>query len=119
MFKIAKNIKIGVKLDKSGFQKELNQLLKKGYDLNLNGGNFKSVINDISTELNKLKNTLNNINGNAFNSTADGVKKTKNEVEGLANSLSKIEKMQFNLQNKLNTARNNSFIDTSVIDSLQ
>lgn len=119
MFKIAKNIKIGVKLDKSGFQKELNQLLKKGYDLNLNGGNFKSVINDISTELNKLKNTLNNINGNAFNSTADGVKKTKNEVEGLANSMSKIEKMQFNLQNKLNTARNNSFIDTSVIDSLQ
>ena len=58
MFKIAKNIKIGVKLDKSGFQKELNQLLKKGYDLNLNSGNFKSVINDINTELNKLRNTL-------------------------------------------------------------
>lgn len=119
MFKIAKNIKIGVKLDKSGFQKELNQLLKKGYDLNLNSGNFKSVINDINTELNKLRNTLSNINGDAFNSTVGGVKQTKNEVESLANSMSKIEKMRFNLQNKLNTARSNSFIDTSVIDNLQ
>ena len=55
-----KQIRISEKLDKSGFQKELNQLLKKGYDLklNLNGGNFKSVVSEISKELNKLKSTL-------------------------------------------------------------
>lgn len=171
MFKIAKNIKIGVKLDKSGFQKELNQLLKKGYDLNLNGGNFKSVANDISKELNKLKNTLNNINGNTFNNASDGIRKTKDAVKDLnseltrmssknlsstsimadKNGLSEINKYkdgvaqvtsevikngqvtkqvvtenisQFNnlknqLQNKLNVAKGNSFIDDSVLTNLQ
>lgn len=171
MFKIAKNIKIGVKLDKSGFQKELNQLLKRGYDLNLNGGNFKSVVNDISKELNKLKSTLNNINGNTFSNTSDGIRKTKETVKDLnseltrmssknlsstriiadKNGLSEINKYkdgiaqvtsevikngqvtkqtvtenisQFNnlknqLQNKLNVAKGNSFIDDSVLTNLQ
>lgn len=166
-----KQIRISAKLDKSGFQKELNQLLKKGYDLNLNGGNFKSVANDISKELNKLKNTLNNINGNTFNNASDGIKKTKDAVKDLnseltrmssknlsstsiiadKNGLSEINKYkdgvaqvtsevikngqvtkqvvtenisQFNnlknqLQNKLNVAKGNSFIDDSVLTNLQ
>lgn len=171
MFKIAKNIKIGIELDKSGFQKELNQLLKKGYDLNLNGGNFKSVVNDITKELNKLKSTLNNINGNTFDNTTSGINKTKDAVKDLnseltrmssknlsstsiiadKNGLSEINKYkdgiaqttseiikngevtkqvvtenisQFNnlknqLQNKLNVAKGNSFIDDSVLTNLQ
>lgn len=90
MFKIAKQIRISAKLDKSGFQKELNQLLKKGYDLNLNGGNFKSVVNDISKELNKLKSTLNNVNGNTFDNTVSGVNKTKDAVKDLNSELTRM-----------------------------
>lgn len=171
MFKIAKQIRIGVKLDKSGFQKELNQLLKKGYDLNLNGGNFKSVVNDISKELNKLKSTLNNVNGNTFDNTAIGVNKTKDAVKDLNSELtrmssknlsstgiiadknglseinkykdgiaqttsevirngqvtkqviteniSQFENLKAQLQNKLNVAKGNSFIDDSVLTNLQ
>nr|DAK72612.1 MAG TPA: minor tail protein [Caudoviricetes sp.] len=171
MFKIAKNIKIGVKLDKSGFQKELNQLLKKGYDLNLNSGNFKNVVNDISKELNKLKSTLNNVNGNTFDNTASGVNKTKDAVKDLNSELtrmssknlsrtsiiadknglseinkckdgiaqttsevirngqvtkqviteniSQFENLKSQLQNKLNVAKGNSFIDDSVLTNLQ
>lgn len=171
MFKIAKQIRIGVKLDKSGFQKELNQLLKKGYDLNLNSGNFKSVVNDISKELNKLKSTLNNVNGNTFDNTASGVNKAKDAVKDLnseltrmssknlsgtsiiadKNGLSEINKykdgiaqitsevikngqvtkqvitenisqfqnLKNQLQNKLNVAKGNGFIDDSVLTSLQ
>ena len=171
MFKIAKNIKIGVKLDKSGFQKELNQLLKKDYDLNLNSGNFKNVVNDISKELNKLKSTLNNVNGNTFDNTASGVNKAKDAVKDLnseltrmssknlsstsiiadKNGLSEINKykdgiaqttsevirngqvtkqvitenifqfenLKAQLQNKLNVAKGNSFIDDSVLTNLQ
>lgn len=171
MFKIAKNIKIGVKLDKSGFQKELNQLLKKGYDLNLNSGNFKNVVNDISKELNKLKSTLNNVNGNTFDNTASGVNKTKDAVKDLNSELtrmssknlsrtsiiadknglseinkckdgiaqttsevirngqvtkqvvteniSQFENLKAQLQNKLNVAKGNSFIDDSVLTNLQ
>lgn len=120
MFKIAKNIKIGIKLDKSGFQKELNQLLSKGYDLNLNNGNFKSVVNDITKELDKLKTTLNSVNsGDSFSTTANSAKTAKTEVENLANSMSKIDKLKYNLQLKLDTAGANNLIDTSVIDNLQ
>lgn len=171
MFKIAKNIKIGVKLDKSGFQKELNQLLKKDYDLNLNSGNFKNVVNDISKELNKLKSTLNNVNGNTFDNTASGVNKTKDAVKDLNSELtrmssknlsstgiiadknglseinkykdgiaqttsevirngqvtkqviteniSQFENLKAQLQNKLNVAKGNSFIDDSVLTNLQ
>lgn len=171
MFKIAKNIKIGVKLDKSGFQKELNQLIKKGYDLNLNSGNFKNVVNDISKELNKLKSTLNNVNGNTFDNTASGVNKTKDAVKDLNSELtrmssknlsrssiiadknglseinkykdgiaqttsevirngqvtkqviteniSQFENLKSQLQNKLNVAKGNSFIDDSVLTNLQ
>lgn len=90
MFKIAKQIRISAKLDKSGFQKELNQLLKKGYDLNLNDGNFKSVVNDITKELNKLKSTLNNVNGNTFDNTASGVNKTKDAVKDLNSELTRM-----------------------------
>ena len=90
MFKIAKQIRISAKLDKSGFQKELNQLLKKGYDLNLNGGNFKSVVSEISKELNKLKSTLNNVNGNTFDNTASGVNKTKDAVKDLNSELTRM-----------------------------
>lgn len=90
MFKIAKQIRISAKLDKSGFQKELNQLLKKGYDLNLNGGNFKSVVNDITKELNKLKSTLNNINGNTFDNTTSGINKTKDAVKDLNSELTRM-----------------------------
>ena len=171
MFKIAKQIRILAKLDKSGFQKELNQLLKKGYDLNINGGNFKSVVNDISKELNKLKSTLNNVNGNTFDNTASGVNKTKNAVKDLNSELtrmssknlsstsiiadknglseinkykdgiaqttsevirngqvtkqviteniSQFENLKAQLQNKLNIAKGNSFIDDSVLTNLQ
>ena len=90
MFKIAKQIRISAKLDKSGFQKELNQLLKKGYDLNLNSGNFKSVVNDITKELNKLKSTLNNINGNTFDNTTSGINKTKDAVKDLNSELTRM-----------------------------
>ena len=171
MFKIAKQIRISAKLDKSGFQKELNQLLKKGYDLNLNGGNFKSVVNDISKELNKLKSTLNNVNGNTFDNTVSGVNKTKDAVKDLNSELtrmssknlsstsiiadknglseinkykdgiaqttsevirngqvtkqviteniSQFENLKAQLQNKLNVAKGNSFIDDSVLTNLQ
>lgn len=171
MFKIAKQIRISAKLDKSGFQKELNQLLKKGYDLNLNGGNFKSVVNDITKELNKLKSTLNNINGNTFDNAASGVNKTKDAVKDLNSELtrmssknlsstsiiadknglseinkykdgiaqttsevirngqvtkqvvteniSQFENLKAQLQNKLNIAKGNSFIDDSVLTNLQ
>lgn len=171
MFKIAKQIRISAKLDKSGFQKELNQLLKKGYDLNLNGGNFKSVVNDISKELNKLKSTLNNVNGNTFDNTVSGVNKTKDAVKDLNSELtrmssknlsstsiiadknglseinkykdgiaqttsevirngqvtkqviteniSQFENLKAQLQNKLNVAKGNSFIDDSVLTDLQ
>ena len=171
MFKIAKQIRILAKLDKSGFQKELNQLLKKGYDLNINGGNFKSVVNDISKELNKLKSTLNNVNGNTFDNTASGVNKTKDAVKDLNSELtrmysknlsstsiiadknglseinkykdgiaqttsevirngqvtkqvvteniSQFENLKAQLQNKLNIAKGNSFIDDSVLTNLQ
>ena len=87
---MAKQIRISAKLDKSGFQKELNQLLKKGYDLNLNGGNFKSVVNDITKELNKLKSTLNNVNGNTFDNTTSGINKTKDAVKGLNSELTRM-----------------------------
>lgn len=90
MFKIAKQIRISAKLDKSGFQKELNQLLKNGYDLNINGGNFKSVVNDITKELNKLKSTLNNINGNTFDNTTSGINKTKGAVKDLNSELTRM-----------------------------
>lgn len=171
MFKIAKQIRISAKLDKSGFQKELNQLLKKGYDLNLNSGNFKSVVNDISKELNKLKSTLNNVNGNTFDNTVSGVNKTKDAVKDLNSELtrmssknlssasiiadknglseinkykdgiaqttsevirngqvtkqviteniSQFENLKAQLQNKLNVAKGNSFIDDSVLTDLQ
>lgn len=171
MFKIAKQIRISAKLDKSGFQKELNQLLKKGYDLNLNGGNFKSVVNDITKELNKLKSTLNNINGNTFDNTTSGINKTKDAVKDLNSELtrmssknlsstsiiadknglseinkykdgiaqttsevirngqvtkqvvteniSQFENLKAQLQNKLNVAKGNSFIDDSVLTNLQ
>lgn len=171
MFKIAKQIRILAKLDKSGFQKELNQLLKKGYDLNINGGNFKSVVNDISKELNKLKSTLNNVNGNTFDNTASGVNKTKDAVKDLNSELtrmssknlsstsiiadknglseinkykdgiaqttsevirngqvtkqviteniSQFENLKAQLQQKLNVAKGNSFIDDSVLTNLQ
>ena len=171
MFKIAKQIRISAKLDKSGFQKELNQLLKKGYDLNLNGGNFKSVVNDISKELNKLKSTLNNVNGSTFDNTASGVNKAKDAVKDLNSELtrmssknlsstsiiadknglseinkykdgiaqttsevirngqvtkqviteniSQFENLKAQLQQKLNVAKGNSFIDDSVLTNLQ
>ena len=171
MFKIAKQIRISAKLDKSGFQKELNQLLKKGYDLNLNGGNFKSVVNEISKELNKLKSTLNNVNGSTFDNTASGVNKAKDAVKDLNSELtrmssknlsstsiiadknglseinkykdgiaqttsevirngqvtkqvvteniSQFENLKAQLQNKLNIAKGNSFIDDSVLTNLQ
>lgn len=168
---MAKQIRISAKLDKSGFQKELNQLLKKGYDLNLNSGNFKNVVNDISKELNKLKSTLNNVNGNTFDNTASGVNKTKDAVKDLNSELtrmssknlsrtsiiadknglseinkckdgiaqttsevirngqvtkqviteniSQFENLKSQLQNKLNVAKGNSFIDDSVLTNLQ
>lgn len=171
MFEIAKQIRISAKLDKSGFQKELNQLLKKGYDLNINGGNFKSVVNDITKELNKLKSTLNNINGNTFDNTTSGINKTKDAVKDLNSELtrmssknlsstsiiadknglseinkykdgiaqttsevirngqvtkqviteniSQFENLKAQLQNKLNVAKGNSFIDDSVLTDLQ
>lgn len=171
MFKIAKQIRISAKLDKSGFQKELNQLLKKGYDLNLNSGNFKSVVSEISKELNKLKSTLNNVNGNTFDNTASGVNKAKDAVKDLNSELtrmssknlsgtsiiadknglseinkykdgiaqttsevirngqvtkqviteniSQFENLKNQLQNKLNVAKGNSFIDDSVLTNLQ
>ena len=171
MFKIAKQIRISAKLDKSGFQKELNQLLKNGYDLNINGGNFKSVVNDITKELNKLKSTLNNINGNTFDNTTSGINKTKDAVKDLNSELtrmssknlsstsiiadknglseinkykdgiaqttsevirngqvtkqviteniSQFENLKAQLQNKLNVAKGNSFIDDSVLTDLQ
>ena len=168
---MAKQIRISAKLDKSGFQKELNQLLKKGYDLNINGGNFKSVVNDISKELNKLKSTLNNVNGSTFDNTASGVNKAKDAVKDLNSELtrmssknlsgtsiiadknglseinkykdgiaqttsevirngqvtkqvvteniSQFENLKAQLQNKLNVAKGNSFIDDSVLTNLQ
>ena len=171
MFKIAKQIRICAKLDKSGFQKELNQLLKKGYDLNINGGSFSNVVKNISKELNKLKLTLNNINGNSFDSTAikinktkasmkelnseltrmsnknlsstsiiadknglseinkykDGIAQTTSEVikngqvtkQVVSENISQLENLRSQLQNKLLTAKNNSFIDSSVINKLQ
>lgn len=168
---MAKQIRISAKLDKSGFQKELNQLLKKGYDLNLNGGNFKSLVNDITKELNKLKSTLNNINGNTFDNTTSGINKTKDAVKDLNSELtrmssnnlsstsiiadknglseinkykdgiaqttsevirngqvtkqvvteniSQFENLKAQLQQKLNVAKGNSFIDDSVLTNLQ
>ncbi|WP_297993947.1 phage tail tape measure protein [uncultured Clostridium sp.] len=168
---MAKQIRISAKLDKSSFQKELNQLLKKGYDLNLNGGNFKSVVSEISKELNKLKSTLNNVNGNTFDNATSGINKTKDAVKDLNSELtrmsnknlsstskitdknglseinkyrdgiaqttneiikngqvtkrvvteniSQFENLKAQLQNKLLTAKNNSFIDSSVINKLQ
>lgn len=168
---MAKQIRISAKLDKSGFQKELNQLLKKGHDLNINGGNFKSVVNGISKELNKLKSTLNNVNGSTFDNTASGVNKAKDAVKDLNSELtrmssknlsstsiiadknglseinkykdgiaqttsevirngqvtkqvvteniSQFENLKAQLQNKLNVAKGNSFIDDSVLTNLQ
>ena len=123
MFKIAKNIKIGIKLDKSGFQKELNQLLKKGYDLNLNSGNFNNVINEITNNTEKLRSKLNNIGKGSFdNVTAAELK----QAQAINNALDQQYKKQLSLNNlkeqlasKINIASNNNLIDDATITKLK
>lgn len=105
MFKIAKNIKIGIKLDKSGFQKELNQLLKKGYDLNINSGNFKSVINEITNNTEKLRSKLNNIGKGSFDNVTKSAEKSMAVFTELAETMGKLnEKSQTRVKSEANAA---------------
>ena len=105
MFKIAKNIKIGIKLDKSGFQKELNQLLKKGYDLNLNSGNFNNVISEITNNTEKLKSKLNNIGKGSFDNVTKSAEKSMAVFTELAETMGKLnEKSQTRVKSEANAA---------------
>ena len=105
MFKIAKNIKIGIKLDKSGFQKELNQLLKKGYDLNLNSGNFNNVINEITNNTEKLRSKLNNIGKGSFDNVTKSAEKSMAVFTELAETMGKLnEKSQTRVKSEANAA---------------
>lgn len=90
---MAKNIKIGIKLDKSGFQKELNQLLKNGYDLNLNSGNFKSVINQIVSNTEKLKTELNSIGKGSFDNVTKSAKESMKVFDEYANAIGKVNEI--------------------------
>lgn len=109
-----------MKLDRSKFDAEMQKILNKSYNLELDGSNFKNTINSINKELEKLKTTLNNVNaGNTFNSTANSAKTAKTEVDKLTNSMSKIDKLKYNLQIKLDTASANSLINGDVISKLQ
>lgn len=105
MFKIAKNIKIGIKLDKSGFQKELNQLLKKGYDLNLNSGNFNNVINEITNNTEKLRSKLNNIGKGSFDNVTKSAEKSMAVFTELAETMGRLnEKSQTRVKSEANAA---------------
>lgn len=90
---MAKQIKIGIKLDKSGFQKELNQLLKKGYDINLNSGNFKSVINGIINNTEKLKSELNNIGKGSFDNVTKSAKESMKVFDEYANAMGRVNEI--------------------------
>lgn len=105
MFKIAKQIRISAKLDKSGFQKELNQLLKKGYDLNLNSGNFNNVISEITNNTEKLKSKLNNIGKGSFDNVTKSAEKSMAVFTELAETMGKLnEKSQTRVKSEANAA---------------
>ena len=105
MFKIAKQIRISTKLDKSGFQKELNQLLKKGYDLNLNSGNFNNVISEITNNTEKLKSKLNNIGKGSSDNVTKSAEKSMAVFTELAETMGKLnEKSQTRVKSEANAA---------------
>ena len=93
MFKIAKQIRISAKLDKSGFQKELNQLLKKGYDLNINSGNFKSVVNEITNNTKKLKNELTGIGQGSFDNVTKSAKESMKVFTEYADAIGRVNEI--------------------------
>lgn len=93
MFKIAKQIRISAKLEKSGFQKELNQLLKKGYDLNINSGNFKSVVNEITNNTKKLKNELTGIGQGSFDNVTKSAKESMKVFTEYADAIGRVNEI--------------------------
>lgn len=90
---MAKNIRVGVKLDKSGFQKELNRLLEKGYNLNLDSGNFKSVINEVANSTDKLKNKLNNVGKDSFNDVTKSAKESMKVFNDYADAMGRVNEI--------------------------
>lgn len=93
MFKIAKQIRISAKLEKSGFQKELNQLLKKGYDLNINSGNFKSIVNEITNNTKKLKNELTGIGQGSFDNVTKSAKESMKVFTEYADAIGRVNEI--------------------------
>ena len=131
---MAKNIKVGVKLDKSGFQKELNQLLKGSYDIKLDSSNFKNTINEINKEISKIsKNGINisttiDKNGiTSVNKYRDSVAQVTTEVvkngqvvkQTVSQNIAEFERMKNKMQQKLDGLTNNQFADSNIVKNLQ
>lgn len=113
-----KNIKINVSLkNKDSLKKEIESLLNT-QSFKIDTTAFTKSISAMSKELNKLKSQLSGFNILDGSNTKNVTQATQ-EVDKLVNSMSKIDKLKFNLQNKLNTAMNNELVNTSVIDNLQ
>lgn len=123
---MAKNIKVGIKLPSNNQLKtEIQSAIKlmekyATLDFKIDTKEFTKSLSSMSNELNKLKTQLSkfNILENVSYDTSK-ITKTKKDIDDLANSMSKLDKLKFNLQNKLNTASSNNFIDESVITKLQ
>lgn len=101
-----KNIKIGVKLPSSKeINAQLDKLLKKGYDINLNSDNFKNVINEITNNTEKLKTELNGIGKGSFDNVTKSAEKSMAVFTELAETMGKLnEKSQARVKNNSNTA---------------
>lgn len=129
-----KNIKIGIKLDKSGFQKELNNLLKNDYDIKLDSSNFKNTINELNKEISKItKNgisistTVDEKGITSVNKYKDSVSQVTTEVkrngqtvkQTVTENIAQFEKMKNQLQTKLSGVVGSEFVDSDLVSKLQ
>lgn len=102
---MAKQIRISAKLDKSGFQKELDKLLKKEYEINLNNNSFKSIINELSKNTEKIKTQLKNVGDRSFDGAIKSAEKSMVVFEKLGETIGNLnEKSQLRIKSDFYTS---------------
>lgn len=139
---MAKQIKVGIKLPSaSEINSQLDKLLSKGYEIKINDSSLKNSVQNITSELNKVRNAVKSVNGDKINisTTIDknGVATVTTYKNSITETIKETERMgqvtktvisqnlqAFNnlkntLSQKLNTASGNNLIDTSTIDNLK
>lgn len=120
---------------------QIDKLLSKGYELKFNGDSFKSTTRAVTDEVNKIKSSINQINGQKINISTiidksgektiltykNSITETVRETQKLGEvtrsvttqNIGAFNSLRNVLQTQLSTASSNKLIDCSVIDNLQ